>query len=225
MEEEPISKEIEAQVNKMIKKLKNQPTKRSVKVKEAHLNALDDIVSINSLFMFAVFVGISMAARGQQSLETREECQAGVEYKKMLLLYEVIAFACFVLSSLVAKVIKLHLIINGEKKYYPFVLDGFDLKDFMLILVAASSVVGIVLVTLSVVYVVQIRIGLFSCGTVVVKCAVVCLGMIVGVGLVIYVVSIVVAIFASIQSDAHIVTQVVSRGDRHKSKIVRDLTQ
>lgn len=218
MDGESISPETEALVNLTIKKLKHQPKKRSVKVKEAHLSALDDIVSVNSLFMFAVFVGISMAARGQQSLETREECQAGIEYKKMLLLFEVIAFACFVLSSLVAKVIKLHLIINGEGKHYAFVGKDFDLKDFLLILVACTSIAGIVLVTLSVVYVVQIRMGLLSCGSADVRCAVLSLSAIVGVGLIIYVISMAVAIFASIKSDADEDAGAMSEGDKSSTK-------
>ena len=68
----------------------------------------------------------------------------------MLVLYEVVAFAaCFLLSSLVAKVIKLLLGLDSER--FKLVQDRFDLKDFLLILTASASVSGIILLTLSVV--------------------------------------------------------------------------
>ena len=59
---------------------------------------------MNSLFTLAVFVGLSQASPSIRSLENRDECDAGPGLAKMLVLYEVVAFACFLLSSgLVAK--------------------------------------------------------------------------------------------------------------------------
>ena len=82
---------------------------------EAHIKTLDDLVSVNSLFTLAVFVGLSQASPGAISLENRQECNAGPGVAKMLVLYEVVAFACFLLSSLVAKVIKLLLGLDSER--------------------------------------------------------------------------------------------------------------
>ncbi|WOG91077.1 hypothetical protein DCAR_0310325 [Daucus carota subsp. sativus] len=101
----------------------------------------------------------------------------------MLVLYEVVAFAaCFLLSSLVAKVIKLLLGLDSER--FKLVQDRFDLKDFLLILTASASVSGIIiLLTLSVVNIVQIRIGLYSCGSAEARRAIWALGTIVAIAL------------------------------------------
>lgn len=195
MDAKPIS--AEDRVDLMIKNWNDQNNKGE-NIKEAHFKALDDLVSVNNLFTMAVFVGLSMATRDQKSLETQEVCQADIGYAKMLLLYEVVAFACFLLSSLVAKVVKLHLTIDGDY----FLSKHFDMKDFMLIIAASSSVAGIVFLTLSVVNIIQIRIGLLSCGSKVAWQAVCGLSAIVGVGLIIYVISMGIAIFASFKSDS-----------------------
>ncbi|KAL8096899.1 hypothetical protein AgCh_030107 [Apium graveolens] len=174
--------------------------KNSYDVKEVHLKLLDDLVNVNSLLTIAVFVGLSMTTPGTRSLDTREECSSGPEMAKMLIVYEVIAFSCFLLSSIVAKVLKLHLYLDGVR--YKIISRDFDLKDFMLVLSASASVAGIVSLSLSIVNIIQIRIGLLSCGVKESRIAVLCLGVIVGFALAIYVVSMAIAIFASFKSDA-----------------------
>ncbi|WOH04961.1 hypothetical protein DCAR_0624373 [Daucus carota subsp. sativus] len=136
--------------------------KDSFDIKEVHLKLLDDLVNVNSLLTIAVFVGLSMATPGIKSLDPREECHSGAGEAKMLILYEVIAFSCFLLSSISAKVLKLHLYLDGAR--YNFITRNFDLKDFMLVLSACASVAGIVSLSLSIVNIIQIRIGLLSCG-------------------------------------------------------------
>ncbi|WOG95556.1 hypothetical protein DCAR_0414880 [Daucus carota subsp. sativus] len=167
--------------------------------KKVHIRTLDDLVNVNTLFTLAVFVGLSQASPGIHSLENREECNAGPRVAKMLVLYEVVAFACFLLSSLVAKVLKLFLSLDARR--FKFVRQGFVLKDSLLILTASASVSGIILLLLSVVNVVQIRIGLYSCGSAEARKAIWALCTIVAIALVIYVVSISVAIYASITGD------------------------
>ncbi|KAK1352262.1 Maternal effect embryoarrest [Heracleum sosnowskyi] len=173
--------------------------KTSFDVKEVHLKLLDDLVNVNSLLTIAVFVGLSMATPGTRSLETREECHSGPGLAKMLIVYEVIAFSCFLLSSIVAKVLKLHLYLDGVG--YSIINRNFDLKDGMLVLSACASVAGIVSLSLSIVNIIQIRIGLLSCGVKESMIAVLSLGVIVGFALAIYVVSMAIAIFASFKSD------------------------
>ncbi|KAL8111394.1 hypothetical protein AgCh_019202 [Apium graveolens] len=177
--------------------------------REAHVKTLDDLVNVNSLFTLAVFVGLSQALPGAISLENKKECNAGPGVAKMLVLYEVVAFACFLLSSLVAKVIKLLIGLDSER--FKFVQDRFDVKDFLLILTASASVSGIVLLTLSVVNVVQIRIGLYSCGSAEARRAIWALCTIVAIALVIYVLALIVAIYASITTDGQYST--VSKED------------
>lgn len=187
-------------VDLMIKKWRDQPKEVKFDRNDAHLRTLDDLVNVNSLFTLAVFVGLSQAAPGVRSLENRDDCNAGPGVGKMLVLYEVVAFACFLLSSLVAKVLKLHLSLDGLK--YDFVRKGFDLKDLMLITAACASVSGIILLTLSVVDIIQIRIGLYSCGSAEARRAIWALCSIVSIALIIYVVSMSIGIYASIASDA-----------------------
>ena len=167
--------------------------------KKVHIRTLDDLVNVNTLFTLAVFVGLSQASPGTHSLENREECNAGPRVAKMLVLYEVVAFACFLLSSLVAKVLKLFLSLDSTR--FTFVRQGFVLKDFLLILTASASVSGIILLLLSVVNVVQVRIGLYSCASAEARKAIWALCTIVAIALVIYIVSISVAIYASITGD------------------------
>ncbi|KAL1818684.1 hypothetical protein ACET3Z_013553 [Daucus carota] len=145
----------------------------------------------------------SQASPGIRSLENRHECDAGPGVAKMLVLYEVVAFACFLLSSLVAKVLKLLFRLDG-KQIRLFIRQGFGVKDALLLLTVFSSVTGIILLTLSVVNVVQIRIGLYSSGSAEARMAIWALCTIVAIALVIYVVSISVAIYASIIGDADI---------------------
>ncbi|WOG90441.1 hypothetical protein DCAR_0209685 [Daucus carota subsp. sativus] len=175
---------------------------------EAHIKTLDDLVSVNSLFTLAVFVGLSQASPGAISLENRQECNAGPGVAKMLVLYEVVAFACFLLSSLVAKVIKLLLGLDSER--FKLVQDRFDLKDFLLILTASASVSGIILLTLSVVNIVQIRIAIWALGT------------IVGIALAIYVLALIIAIYASITTDGQYSVNSKTNSDEKKGDNQKD---
>ncbi|KAJ9128722.1 hypothetical protein P3X46_034548, partial [Hevea brasiliensis] len=68
-----------------------------------------DLVNGNSLFTIAVFVGLSFAPPGQHSLKNLPECGLGPVVAKRLIVYEVISFAFFPLSSLVAKTLKVFL--------------------------------------------------------------------------------------------------------------------
>ena len=99
------------------------------------------------------------------------------------------------------KVLKLLFRLDVEKTRF-FIREGFDVKDFLLFLTAFASVSGIILLTLWVVNVVQIRIGLYSCGSAEARKAIWALCSIVAIALVIYVVSIIVGIIASIRGHA-----------------------
>ncbi|WOG94119.1 hypothetical protein DCAR_0313412 [Daucus carota subsp. sativus] len=174
--------------------------KEDLDVKEVHLKLLDDLVNVNSLLTIAVFVGLSLATPDIKSLDSRRECRSGPREAKRLILCEVIAFSCFLLSSIVAKVLKLHLYLDGVGNY-SFTSPNLDLKEFMLALSACASVAGIVSVSLSIVYIIEIRVGKLSCGCAESTAAVVVLGVLVGFALLIYVVSVAIAIYASYKSD------------------------
>ncbi|KAK1578816.1 hypothetical protein Q3G72_033333 [Acer saccharum] len=142
---------------------------------EVHQKALDDLVNVNSLFTIAVFVGLAYANPSQRSLENRPECDPDPGLGKRLIIYEVNSFACFLFSSLVAKAVKVLLNIRKKEltrdhrlvpdQLCKKILLSDSWKRFSLGLSVLASFAGIVLLTLSIVYVIQIRVGKLTCGS------------------------------------------------------------
>ncbi|KAJ9176681.1 hypothetical protein P3X46_011967 [Hevea brasiliensis] len=161
------------------------------KFKQVQTSALDDLVSVNSLFTIAIFLGLSFASPTEQSIDNRPECAPDVKMEKRLVMYEVVSFACFLLSSLVAKSLKLFINFQNTK-------DDLDIgnphpyqvikpsRGFMILLSVLASTVGVVFLTLSMVDVVQIKIGKMSCGIHETQAAVISLCTIVALALIIY---------------------------------------
>ncbi|XP_057965846.1 uncharacterized protein LOC131156299 [Malania oleifera] len=165
---------------------------------EIHRRALDDLVNINSLFTMAVFVGLSFASPGQlHSLENRSVCDADPGMARRLIIFEVISFACFLLSSLVAKTLKVQLDINRYK--YSRDWQSRLWRGCTLSLSLMASFVGIVFLTLSMINFVQIRLGKLSCGSMHAMQAMAPLSAIVLLALAIYVPSSVNAIWISLK--------------------------
>ncbi|GJN09848.1 hypothetical protein PR202_ga27893 [Eleusine coracana subsp. coracana] len=75
-----------------------------------HITALDGIVNVNSLFTLAAFIGLAWrpAADGIADGADRlgEPCAAGDRAESDLVSFHVLAFACFLFSSLVALCLK-----------------------------------------------------------------------------------------------------------------------
>ncbi|KAK3220526.1 hypothetical protein Dsin_014496 [Dipteronia sinensis] len=142
---------------------------------DVHQKALDDLVNVNCLFTLAVFVGLAYANPTQPSLENRPECDPDPGLGKRLIIYEVNSFACFLFSSLVAKSIKVLLNIHKKEqtrnhrlvpdRLCKKILLSDSWKRFSLGLSVLASFAGIVLLTLSIVYVIQIRVGKLTCGS------------------------------------------------------------
>ncbi|XVF47344.1 hypothetical protein PTKIN_Ptkin03bG0101600 [Pterospermum kingtungense] len=133
-------------------------------VREIHQKALDDLVNVNSLFTLAVFVGLSLARPGERSLENRSECDADVNNAKRLVVNEVASFACFLLSSLVAKALKIHVTVCQEEDFKQ--TRNQFIRGSMLLLSVWASVFGCIFLTVSMVDVIQIKVGKLSCGSV-----------------------------------------------------------
>ncbi|KAK6286746.1 hypothetical protein POUND7_012925 [Theobroma cacao] len=166
-------------------------------VKEIHQKALDDLVNVNSLFTLAVFVGLSLARQGERSLENRTECDAGPEHAKRLVVNEVASFACFLLSSLVAKALKIHVTI-WEKKDFKRRRNQIVSRSLLSLSVWAS-VFGCIFLTISMVDVIQIKVGKLACGSVYAWRATGALIAIVLLALSIYVPFMMNAIFTSVK--------------------------
>ncbi|KAF8041318.1 hypothetical protein BT93_A0049 [Corymbia citriodora subsp. variegata] len=140
---------------------------RDQKKKIQHLQTvLDDLVAVNSLFTFAMFIGISFASAKSPSLVLRKECHTSQETRMLLLFDEVVSFVCFLLSSIVATALKIHLstyLPNPPKEQkHELLMSG--LRSFMVTVSVAASVLGCVYLTLSMFNVVRVLLGNITCG-------------------------------------------------------------
>ncbi|KAG6481627.1 uncharacterized protein LOC122014991 [Zingiber officinale] len=132
-----------------------------------HVTALDGLVNVNSLFTVAVFVGLSIASPGQRSLEGRSECDPGLDVARNLLIFEVVSFSFFLFSSLVAQGLKLAINLlnsNDIDEAFRAHISARVLR-FGMLASAVGSVLGCIFLVLSMVQVIQIRLGLLSCGS------------------------------------------------------------
>ncbi|CAA7043666.1 unnamed protein product [Microthlaspi erraticum] len=131
-----------------------------------HVSALDGIVNANSLFTVAVFVGITFDQPRDLTLTERSECTAGVDVERDLVVFEVISFAFFLFSSLVAQGMKLTInLLNSKETDEVFKANiNSDLLRLGVVGAAGGSILGCVFLLLSMVDVIQLRLGLLSCG-------------------------------------------------------------
>ncbi|MBA0875412.1 hypothetical protein Goshw_021509 [Gossypium schwendimanii] len=132
-----------------------------------HVTALDGLVNVNSLFTIAVFVGLSLTTPGQHSLENRAPCDAGIDSAKKLLVFEVVSFSFFLFSSLVAQGLKLAINLLNSKDVDEAIRAHINLKVLRLGMMgsAVGSVMGCLFLMLSMVNVIEIRLGMLSCGS------------------------------------------------------------
>ncbi|PKI63975.1 uncharacterized protein LOC116187990 [Punica granatum] len=125
---------------------------------------LDDIVSLNSLFTVAVFVGLSLATPGQiQSLEDRSECHSDTRLRKRLVSFEIASFSCFVFSGFMAKTVKIFLYIYQKQDLKNPHRQKISLIAFYLSIY--GTMCGCLFLLLAMVDVVQIKLGRLSCGS------------------------------------------------------------
>ncbi|XP_008801294.2 uncharacterized protein LOC103715455 [Phoenix dactylifera] len=154
-----------------------------------HVTALDGLVNVNSLFTIAVFVGLSLTSPGQRSLEGNPACDAGPDIVRNLLVFEVVSFSFFLFSSLVAQGLKLAINLlnsNDVDESFRAHINARVLRLGMLAS-AAGSVIGCLFLLLSMINVIQIRLGLLSCGSTATGRAVAALVTLVSTALVVYI--------------------------------------
>ncbi|KAH0636329.1 hypothetical protein KY285_036077 [Solanum tuberosum] len=153
------------------------------------MTALDGVINVNSLFTLAIFVGLSFASPGKKTLNTRQSCQPGILTLKHLVVFEVLSFSFLLLSSLVAQALKLSISLLSSAE----VGDGFSvhvnrrlLRTGML-MTAISSVMGCLFLMVSMLNVIEIKLGLLSCGAKSTILAVTSLVILVVSGLLLYI--------------------------------------
>ncbi|XP_076914273.1 uncharacterized protein LOC143573229, partial [Bidens hawaiensis] len=142
-------------------------TTRSTSTTSIHVTALDGLVNVNSLFTVAVFVGFSLTTPGQRSLDNRSACDADISVAKKLLVFEVVSFSFFLFSSLVAQGLKLAINLLNSKEVDDAFKAHVNVKalQFGMLGSAVGSVMGCLFLMLSMVSVIEIRLGLLSCGS------------------------------------------------------------
>ncbi|XP_072988322.1 uncharacterized protein [Typha latifolia] len=154
-----------------------------------HVTALDGVVNVNSLFTVAVFVGLSLTTPGQRSLESSAACDAGPDVVRNLLVFEVVAFSFFLFSSLVAQGLKLAINLINSKDPHDAFRAHINSRVLRLGMLASAvgSVMGCLFLLLSMVNVIQIRLGMLSCGSQATVRAVAALVTLVSTALMVYV--------------------------------------
>ncbi|KAK4790334.1 hypothetical protein SAY86_017638 [Trapa natans] len=132
-----------------------------------HVTALDGLVNVNSLFTIAVFVGLSLTVPNQHSLENTSSCDASIDTVKKLLVFEVVSFSFFLFSSLVAQGLKLAINLLNSKDVDEAFRAHINIKAlrFGMMASAFGSVMGCLFLMLSMVSVIEIRLGVLSCGS------------------------------------------------------------
>ncbi|XP_047318528.1 uncharacterized protein LOC124921869 [Impatiens glandulifera] len=143
------------------------PPLTSESTTSVHVTALDGLVNVNSIFTIAVFVGLSLAVPNQRSLEGRAACDAGPDVAKKLLVFEVVSFSFFLFSSLVAQGLKLAINLLNSKDVDEAFRAHINIKilRFGMLGSAIGSVMGCLFLVLSMVCVIEIRLGMLSCGS------------------------------------------------------------
>ncbi|KAL7201203.1 hypothetical protein ACSBR1_032998 [Camellia fascicularis] len=125
---------------------------------EDYNKAVDDLVNVNKLFTLAVFLGLALATAEQHSLENRSECDAGTIVAKRLILFEVLSFSCFISSTVVVMAIKLHLNIYGGGRKLKH-----KIREMMVFVAGLATFFAYFFLMLSMVDIIQIRLGKLSC--------------------------------------------------------------
>ncbi|KAF8647682.1 hypothetical protein HU200_012641 [Digitaria exilis] len=155
---------------------------------EVPVKALEGIVSANTFFTVAVFIGITGTITPSTTIHPA--CVAGDDIARNFFLFEILSFGFYLLSSLVAQGMKLAVTLlaaddffnDGEQKPPP----SDDCEEMpawraaaprerrravlrfaqpMMLLAAACSIMGTFFLLLSMVDAIQLKFGIVSCGT------------------------------------------------------------
>ncbi|CAK9140786.1 unnamed protein product [Ilex paraguariensis] len=131
-----------------------------------HVMALDGIVNVNSLFTVAVFIGLSLTSDQSSTLKSKSSCSTDVEVAKTLVVFEVSSFSFFLFSSLIAQGLKLaiNLLNSREVEEALKAKINVNILKFGMMGSAIGSVMGCLFLMLAMVNVVEIKLGLLSCG-------------------------------------------------------------
>ncbi|KAJ1690287.1 hypothetical protein LUZ63_014442 [Rhynchospora breviuscula] len=124
-----------------------------------HLNALDAIVSHNSLFTGAVFTGLSISP----SSGSTNFCAASRQVQQDVVSFSAYALSAFLFSSLVALALKQAIRMGKPYSTHAVRIDRVMLRAGLMA-TAIGSIVGIGFLMLGLVNLVQVKLGRLGCG-------------------------------------------------------------
>ncbi|XP_039132448.1 uncharacterized protein LOC120269183 [Dioscorea cayenensis subsp. rotundata] len=133
-----------------------------------HITALDGIVNVNSLFTFAVFLGLAWNPTDASATLATPECVAGSHVAEALVSFHVYAFSSFLFSSLVAQCLKqaVRLTRSRRSDLSPLAVRvNRTVLRAGIMACAVGSVFGCGFLTLALVNVVQVKLGRLGCGS------------------------------------------------------------
>ena len=171
--------------------------RRALSKTNIHIMALDGVVNVNSLFTFALFLGLSWYPTfdTQTTLTSDSDCVAGSEIAEGLITFHVYSFSSFLFSSLIALALKQAIKMSEGSGAYG---DGDGESSHLgrvnkvtlrvgTMVSALGSVLGCGFLMMALVDLVQIKLGTLACGSVYTFAAVVPLVILVPLALSIYV--------------------------------------
>lgn len=154
---------------------------------ELAVKALEGIVSANTFFTVAVFIGITGTITPSSTIP--QACIAGDDIARNFFLFEILSFGFYLLSSLVAQGMKLAITLLAADDFYG---DGDkpgvppdDCEEMpawraaaprerrravlrfaqpMMLLAAGCSIMGTFFLLLSMIDAIQLKFGILSCG-------------------------------------------------------------
>lgn len=152
---------------------------------ELAVKALEGIVSANTFFTVAVFIGITGTITPSSTIPP--SCVAGDDIARNFFLFEILSFGFYLLSSLVAQGMKLTITLLASDDFYgdsdkPPPDDCEEMPAWraaaprerrravlrfaqpMMLLAAGCSIMGTFFLLLSMVDAIQLKFGILSCG-------------------------------------------------------------
>nr|AGG38117.1 maternal effect embryo arrest 60 protein [Dimocarpus longan] len=142
-----------------------------------HITALDGVVNVNSLFTFAVFVGLAWNPRDpNNSLISDQTCTPDPRVMEDMISFHIYSFSSFLFSSLVALGLKQAIRLSrnswtgggggGDHDSIAATFLGHVNKGLVrvgMLVSGVGSVMGCVFLMLALINVVQIKLGTLSC--------------------------------------------------------------
>ncbi|OMO61975.1 hypothetical protein CCACVL1_23108 [Corchorus capsularis] len=148
--------------------------RRMISTTTIHIMALDGIINVNSLFAFALFLGLAWYPIPTliDDASSPASCAAGNDVAENLIAFHVYSFSSFLFSSLIATAIKQAIKISKDSGDVTGFGVGATLVDVNtvalrigMLVSGLGSVFGCGFLTMALVAMVQIKLGILSCGS------------------------------------------------------------